>query len=101
MRADRDLQYVGGYHAAPGLHHRLEREWSTGSRGRHYGSYTAADVYRLRGSIDITLVARYGAARLWDLLHDEPYLAVLSAITGNQPSSKCRPDERLREAAGR
>jgi isocitrate lyase len=64
----------------------LEREWSTGSRWTGITrSYTAADVYRLRGSIDIHhSLARYGAARLWELFRDEPYLAVLSAITGNQ-----------------
>ena len=64
----------------------LEREWESGRRwtGITRG-YTAADVYRLRGSIDIHhSLARYGAARLWDLLRDEPYVAVLSAITGNQ-----------------
>jgi isocitrate lyase len=39
----------------------------------------------VRGSIEIEhSLARYGAARLWQLLADEPYLAVLSAITGNQ-----------------
>src|SRR5256886_11813596 len=42
-------------------------------------------VYRLRGSIDIEYsLARYGAARLWQLLEKEDYVAVLSAITGNQ-----------------
>src|SRR5207245_9568247 len=47
--------------------------------------YTAGDVYRLRGSIDIEYsLARYGAARLWQLFQDEPYVAVLSASTGNQ-----------------
>ena len=64
----------------------LEREWQT--RGRWTGitrSYAAADVYRLRGSIAIEhSLARHGAARLWQLLHDEPFVAVLSAITGNQ-----------------
>src|SRR2546430_12677179 len=47
--------------------------------------YTAADVYRLRGSIDIEYsLARYGAARLWQLFQDDDYVAVLSAVTGNQ-----------------
>src|SRR6185436_12136873 len=64
----------------------LERDWGTGRRWTGITRpYTAADVYRLRGSIDIHhSLARYGAARLWDLLRNEPYVAVLSAITGNQ-----------------
>src|SRR5438874_3722021 len=64
----------------------LEHAWSTGSRWKGVTRpYTAADVYRLRGSIDIEYsLARFGAARLWQLFQDEEYVAVLSAITGNQ-----------------
>ncbi len=64
----------------------LEREWANDRRWAGVTRpYTAADVYRLRGSIEIEhSLARYGAARLWQLFADEPYLAVLSAITGNQ-----------------
>ncbi|HEX6818396.1 MAG TPA: isocitrate lyase [Ktedonobacterales bacterium] len=47
--------------------------------------YTAEDVLRLRGSIAIEhTLARMGAERLWKLLHDEPYIAALGALTGNQ-----------------
>src|SRR5437867_12327173 len=64
----------------------LERAWKTDSRWDGVTRpYTAADVYRLRGSIDIEYsLARYGAARLWRLFQDDDYVAVLSAITGNQ-----------------
>ena len=64
----------------------LEREWANDRRWAGVTRpYTAADVYRLRGSIEIEhSLARLGAARLWQLFADEPYLAVLSAITGNQ-----------------
>jgi isocitrate lyase len=64
----------------------LERTWQRDPRWAGITRpYTPADVYRLRGSIKIEhSLARYGAARLWQLLADEPYLAVLSAITGNQ-----------------
>src|SRR2546422_836346 len=57
-----------------------------GSRGQAVTRpYTAGDVYRLRGSIDIEYsLARYGAARLWQLFQDDDYVAVLSAVTGNQ-----------------
>ena len=44
----------------------LEQTWKTGSRWKGITRpYTAGDVYRLRGSIDIEYsLARYGAARL-------------------------------------
>ncbi len=47
--------------------------------------YTADDVARLRGTLPIAYtLAGHGARRLWALLHDEPYVATLSAVTGNQ-----------------
>jgi isocitrate lyase len=47
--------------------------------------YSAEDVLRLRGSITIEhTLARLGAERLWKLLHTEPYVAALGALTGNQ-----------------
>src|SRR6266702_4668604 len=64
----------------------LEHAWKTGSRWKGVNRpYPAGDVYRLRGSIDIEYsLARYGAARLWQLFQDDDYVAVLSAVTGNQ-----------------
>jgi isocitrate lyase len=47
--------------------------------------YTVEDVVRLRGSISIEYtLARRGAERLWSLLHTEPYIPALGALTGNQ-----------------
>ena len=47
--------------------------------------YSAADVERLRGSIRTQhTLASVGARRLWELLEDEPYIAALGALTGNQ-----------------
>jgi isocitrate lyase len=47
--------------------------------------YTESDVERLRGRFRIEhTVARLGAERLWRLLHDEPYVAALGALTGAQ-----------------
>ncbi len=53
--------------------------------------YTAADVERLRGSLPIayTLAAR-GANKLWELLHSEPYINSLGAMTGNQAMQQVR-----------
>jgi len=47
--------------------------------------YDSADVERLRGSVRIEhTLARMGAESLWNLLHREPYVAALGAMTGNQ-----------------
>src|SRR5919202_1418898 len=47
--------------------------------------YSAEDVVRLGGSVrfEYTL-ARMGAERLWELMHNEPYVKALGALTGNQ-----------------
>jgi isocitrate lyase len=61
---------------------------STDSRSRWAGitrPYSPDDVARLRGTLPIAYtLAAHGARRLWTLLHDEPYVATLSAVTGNQ-----------------
>lgn len=47
--------------------------------------YIAADVIRLRGSLDIEhTLAKKGAIKLWDLIHSEDYVNALGALTGNQ-----------------
>jgi len=47
--------------------------------------YSAEDVVRLRGSVQIEYtLARLGAERLWNLLQSETYVAALGALTGNQ-----------------
>jgi isocitrate lyase len=47
--------------------------------------YRAEDVERLRGTVQVEhTLARLGAERLWNLLHTEPYVAALGAMTGNQ-----------------
>ena len=43
------------------------------------------DVERIRGRFRVEhTVARLGAERLWELLHSEPYVAALGALTGAQ-----------------
>src|SRR5262245_10580318 len=69
--------------------HRSDRtHGADSSRGRWEGiqrDYAPADVARLRGTVQVRhTLAELGAARLWDLLHDEPYVAALGALTGNQ-----------------
>lgn len=64
----------------------LERRWATNPRWSGITRpYTAEDVWRLRGSLGITYtLAEVGAEKLWRLLHEEPYLAALSAVSGGQ-----------------
>jgi len=53
--------------------------------------YTPEDVRRLRGSVPIThTLAERGANRLWELLHQEPYINALGAVTGNQAMQMVR-----------
>jgi isocitrate lyase len=64
----------------------LERSWSNEERWQGIRrSYDAADVVSLRGSfrLEYTL-ARLGAARLWQLLHEEDYVHTFGALTGAQ-----------------
>jgi len=47
--------------------------------------YAEEDVRRLRGSVEVEhTLARLGAERLWELLHQERYVAALGALTGGQ-----------------
>jgi isocitrate lyase len=64
----------------------LERAWGTYDRWKGITRpYTAKDVIRLRGTIHIEYsLARLGAERLWDLLHEEEFVSALGALTGNQ-----------------
>ncbi len=64
----------------------MEHEWRENPRWQGiHRPYTAADVVRLRGSIMIEYtLAKLGAQRLWELLHSEPYVAALGAMTGTQ-----------------
>ena len=67
-------------------HIALESEWATHERWRGITrGYTAEDVVKLRGSVEIKhTLAERGAKRLWELLHTEPYVAALGAMTGCQ-----------------
>jgi len=63
----------------------LERQWLADRWRGVRRPYSPADVYRLRGSVEIEYsLAKLGAQRLWQLLNDEPYVPALSAVTGNQ-----------------
>ncbi len=47
--------------------------------------YNDEDVRKLRGSLHIEhTLARVGSQRLWELLHDRPYVNALGALSGGQ-----------------
>jgi isocitrate lyase len=47
--------------------------------------YSPEEVERLRGTVTVEhTLARLGAARLWHLLHERPFVRTLGALTGNQ-----------------
>ena len=64
----------------------LEKDWAENSRWEGVKRpYTAEDVVRLRGSVQIEhTLARRGAEKLWNLLKTEPFVNTLGALTGNQ-----------------
>ena len=71
---------------------RITENWATDPRWQGIERpYSAEDVYRLRGSLQIEYtLASKGAARLWDLLHTEDYVNTLGALTGNQAMQQVR-----------
>jgi isocitrate lyase len=53
--------------------------------------YSIDDVRRLQGSLVLEhTLAGHGAEKLWDLMHTEPYVAALGALTGNQAVQQVR-----------
>src|SRR5580704_1518615 len=63
-------------------------------KGRFAGirrPYSPEDVARLRGSFPISYtLAERGANKLWQLLHERPYVPALGAVTGNQAMQMVR-----------
>jgi len=63
----------------------LKADWATSPRwsGVKRG-YTAADVCRLRGSVQVEhTLARRGAEKLWTMLQERPFVNSLGATSGN------------------
>ena len=65
---------------------KLQKDWDTNPRWKNIKrGYTAADVIRLRGSLQVEhTLARRGAEKLWGLVNNEPFVNTLGALTGNQ-----------------
>ncbi|MBK1692591.1 isocitrate lyase [Ectothiorhodospira mobilis] len=67
----------------------LEKDWAENPRWKGVKrGYTAADVVRLRGSVQVEhTLARRGAEKLWDRVHGgarKGYVNCLGALTGGQ-----------------
>jgi isocitrate lyase len=63
----------------------IEREWDSPRWQDITRPYSAEDVARLRGTVKIEhTLARLGAERLWELMHERPFVSALGALTGNQ-----------------
>lgn len=64
----------------------LEKDWAENPRWKGIKrGYTAADVVRLRGSVQIEhTLAKRGSEKLWNLVNTEPFVNALGALTGNQ-----------------
>ncbi|MCI5083719.1 MAG: isocitrate lyase [Saprospiraceae bacterium] len=64
----------------------LITDWLTNPRWANIERpYTAEDVIKLRGSMQIEYtLAKEGAKKFWHKLHTQPFVAGLGALTGNQ-----------------
>lgn len=65
---------------------KLQEQWDNDPRWKGIKRpYTAEEVVRLQGSFVVEhTLARRGAEKLWKLLHEEPYVNALGALTGGQ-----------------
>nr|WP_282629524.1 isocitrate lyase [Empedobacter sedimenti] len=65
---------------------KIQQDWATNPRWKDViRPYSAEDVIRLRGSLDIDYtLATLGAKKLWDGLNSKPFMAGLGALNGNQ-----------------
>jgi isocitrate lyase len=64
----------------------LEKDWAENVRWKGVKrDYRAADVVKLRGSVQVEYtLARLGAEKLWRLVNQDEPLSALGAVTGNQ-----------------
>lgn len=65
---------------------KIQNDWQNNPRWEGVKRpYTAEEVIKLRGSIDISYTfAELGAKKLWEGLNNKPFMAGLGALNGNQ-----------------
>ncbi|KOY83855.1 isocitrate lyase [Lysinibacillus macroides] len=64
----------------------LEKQWAENPRWAGIErTYSAEEVVKLQGTVIVEqTLAQKGATRLWNSLHEEPFINALGALTGNQ-----------------
>ncbi len=64
----------------------IEKDWAENPRWKGITrDYSAEDVERLRGSVQVEhTIARQGAEKLWTLVNNEDFINCLGALTGGQ-----------------
>ncbi|HEY7752383.1 MAG TPA: isocitrate lyase [Steroidobacteraceae bacterium] len=70
----------------------IEKVWKSSPRWKGVvRPYGAADVVRLRGTVQVEhSIARLGAEKLWRYLQELPFVNALGALTGNQAMQQVR-----------
>jgi isocitrate lyase len=69
----------------------IKQNWSSPRWRGIERTYSAQDVHRLRGTVQVEhTLARVGAEKLWKLLNEEPFVNALGALTGNQAMQQVR-----------
>ena len=65
---------------------KIQKDWTENPRWKGVSrDYTAADIYRLRGSVKVEYsIAKSGAEKLWQMCNERPFVNSLGALTGNQ-----------------
>ena len=65
---------------------KIQKDWTENPRWKGVSrDYSAADIYRLRGSVKVEhSLARAGAEKLWKMCNERPFVNSLGALTGNQ-----------------
>ena len=71
--------------STPRTAEQIRKSWETDARWKGVERrYTAEDVVKLRGTVQIEhTLGRMGAERLWTLMQNEPPVRALGALTGN------------------
>jgi len=71
---------------------KLHKDWSENPRWKGIKrGYSAQDVVRLRGSVQVEhTLARRGAEKLWNLVNTEPFVNSLGAMSGNQAMQQAK-----------
>ena len=73
---------------------KIQQDWKTNPRWTDVTRpYSAEEVIRLRGSLDIDYtLATLGAKKLWEGLNSKPFMAGLGALNGNQAIQEVQAD---------